>query len=287
MKPLQINSVLSLVILGVTALALFGGPSRGMGAEESEGDLVKILFLHHSTGDVIWRGGVPDFFAAYNSEHGTNYRIDKLAYPKKSPYGWSNNPYDYWNIWVQHGGQDPFMEEPTLEILTRDYDVIVFKHCFPVSDVLPDTGNPEIGSKEKRAENYKLQYQALKEKMREFPETKFIVWTGAALVEDRSIKNRIRLFLGMKSPARENAQRAADFFEWVRREWDEPGDNIYIWDFQELETEEGLFLKPEYAHEPGNSHPNSDFSKRVAPLFSKRIIYVIQGRGDSSSLTGI
>jgi len=287
MKLLQRNGIISLVILGVTVFALFGGSSRGMGSEESEGDHVRILFLHHSTGDVIWRGGVPEFFAEYNTEHGTSYHIEKLAFPKKSPYGWHNNPYDYWNIWVQHAGREPFMEEPTLEILTQKYDVIVFKHCFPVSDILPDTGNPDIGSQERRVENYKLQYESLKQKMREFPETKFIVWTGAALVDDRSIKNRIRLFLGMKSPARENAQRAADFFEWVRKEWDESGDNIFLWDFQELETEGGLFLKPEYAHEPGNSHPNSAFSKRTAPLFCKRIIDVIQGRGDSSSLTGL
>lgn len=32
----------------------------------------KIIFLHHSTGQVIWNGGVPEWFARYNAEHGTS-----------------------------------------------------------------------------------------------------------------------------------------------------------------------------------------------------------------------
>ena len=45
---------------------------------------------------------------------------------------------------------------------------------------MEDTGNPDPGSLKKTVENYKAQYEALKEKLNSFPQTKFILWTAAA-----------------------------------------------------------------------------------------------------------
>ncbi len=242
------------------------------GEQPSLGNSVSILYLDHSTGHNIWQGGVKDWFDRYNATHKTEFRIVEQAFPKSRPYGWNNYPYDYWNIWVKNGGQAPYLEEPTLEILTGQYQVIVFKHCYPVSSIKPDTGKPDVSSNEKRVENYKLQYEALKTKMRSFPATRFIVWTGAARVK--------------KATSRDEAERARQFFTWVKNDWDEPGDNIFVWDFHELETEGGLYLKDEYAVSKEDSHPNKSFSMKAAPLISKRIVDVIQGKGDVASLTG-
>lgn len=263
-------------ILGILGLILAGctifGPGGSGNLEKVVEDGVGIIFLHHSTGGVVWEGGVPQWFEQYNAQQGTNYQIVERAFPKDSPYGWNNYPYDYWNIWVEHAGNRPYKQEPTLEILTRQYDIIVWKHCFPVSAIQEDTGDPDVRSAEKRIENYKLQYEALKVKMRSFSETKFVVWTGAALVQSDTDEA--------------SARRARAFFDWVKNEWDEPGDNIYLWDLYELETEGGLYLKNEYAASSNDSHPSSAFAKRVAPLFGQRIVDVIEGRGDSSSLSG-
>lgn len=237
-----------------------------------KGEKMRIIFLHHSTGELIWKGGVPKWFKKYNSENGKKYKISEQIFPKTSPYGWKNYPFDYWNIWVKNAGEKPFMSEPTLEMLTKKYDVIIFKHCFPASDIKEDTGKPDISSEEKRIENYKLQYIALKEKLHQFPEKKFIVWTGAALVKNATDEER--------------ARRAKEFFDWVRNEWDQPGDNIYLWDFYELETEGGLYLKDEYAESPKNSHPNAELVQIAAPFFCQRIVEVIEGRGDSTSIAG-
>ena len=89
-------------------------------------------------------------------------------------------------------GPNPYMEEPTLEILTKEYDVIIFKHCFPGSRILEDTGNPDINSDEKRIENYKLQYNALKQKMHEFPNNKFIVWTPAVNTKNQMTEDEAK-----------------------------------------------------------------------------------------------
>ena len=236
------------------------------------GDAVRVVFLHHSTGRVVWDAGVKRFFRGYRTPDGRAVRIEEREFPREKPYGWNNYPYDYWNIWVAHAGGEPYMEEPTLEILATRYDVVVLKHCFPVSAVEPDTDRADAASPEKRLENYRLQYEALRDKMRSFPGTRFLVWTPPALVA------------GLTDAG--EAARADSFARWVREEWDEPGDNIFVWDFRLLETEGGLYLKEENARGPANSHPAEAFAARVAPLLGRRIAAVIEGRGDKSSTTG-
>lgn len=247
-----------------------GGEAAAPPTEPPSASNARILFLHHSTGECVWNGGVPAWFDAYNADHKTSFSITEQAFPKDSPYGWSNYPYDYWNIWVRNAGPQPYKQEPTLEMLTRRYNVIVLKHCFPVSAIEADDGPGDVASEVKRLANYKLQYEALKKKMREFPRVRFIVWTGAALVRSETDEAA--------------ARRAKAFFDWVRHEWDEKGDNIYIWDFYALETEGDLYMKA--ANAAGDSHPNEAFSKRVAPLLCQRIVDVIEGRGDTTPITG-
>lgn len=239
-------------------------------------EMERIVFLHHSTGQAIWYGNVNRyvrkltnrsdvkvFFKEYNRKNKTKYDITELSFPQGPTYSWVNNPYDYYNIWVKNAGASPFMGEPTLEILTKEYDIIVFKHCYPVSKTLEDTGIPNPDSDEKRIENYKVQYDALKQKMHEFPANKFIVWTPAV-----EVKNNL-------TP--EEAQRINDFYRWVVNEWDEKGDNIFIWDFYNYETDGGFYFKDEYAVAPNNAHPNRQFAGRVAPLFAQYIIDVAEG----------
>ncbi len=250
---------------------------------------VKVIFLHHSTGQRIWQGDISSLTAKfkkkvlkksaldiwmddYNKSNSTNYQIKEQAFPKREPYGWNNYPYDYYNIWIKNAGDKPFMEEPTLEMLTKDYNVIVWKHCYPVSDIKEDIGIPDIDSEEKRIENYKLQYNALKEKMHQFPDTKFVVWTGAALLQTRT--------------SEDNAKRAKEFFNWVTSEWNEEGDNIYIWDFRELETEGDIYLKPAYASGEKDNHPNNNFSGKVLPLFTNRLVDIIENDGSKTNIKG-
>ena len=247
-----------------------------MSCESDKKEMKKIIFLHHSTGKCIWLGNTNkyfnkltkksdarDYFRNYNRTSNTNYLIDDRIFPKNLPYGWENYPYDYYNIWVKNAGDKPYMEEPTLEILTKEYDVIIFKHCYPVSKITADSGTPDIDSKVRTIENYKLQYYALKKKMHEFPNNKFIVWTPAVF-----IKNQI---------TEDEASRTHEFYKWMINEWDEKGDNIFIWDFYNYETEGGIFMLDKYSDGPSNSHPNRNFSAKVTPLFCKFIIEVIKG----------
>lgn len=257
----------------------------------------KIVYLHHSTGGVIWRGGhnpfshkvirklsqrlsdvidrnavLPELFKQYNKENDTRYKIEEREFPKEKPYGWKNYPYDYYNIWVKNAGDVPYMDEPTLEILTRQYQVIIFKHCFPVSNIKPDQGNGDIDSEIRTLANYKMQYLALRDKLHEFPGTKFILFTGAVQTK-ANVKE-------------EDAIRAKEFFQWVVAEWDLPEDNIYLWDLYSLQTESGLYFKDEYAVSPENSHPNKAFAGKAVKLLFYRVIDIIKNDGSATLLTG-
>lgn len=235
------------------------------------GKNTKVIFLHHSTGQKIYENGVKKWIENYNEQNKTNYTFSHEFFPRDG-YPWSNYPYDYYLIWVKNAGNKLFQNQKTLEMLTKDYNVIIWKQCFPVSYINSDIGKPNINSDRKSIENYKLQYNALKEKMKSFPNTRFLVWTGAVLVKSKLPKDK--------------AENAKKFFDWVKNEWDEPGDNIYIWDFYQLETEGGLYLKEEYASSSTDSHPNTVFAKKVVPLFGKRLVNVIQGKADNTNILG-
>lgn len=278
--------ILSVIILGVNSCK-----------QEEKISELNIIFLHHSTGRVIFKGRnysfidkvankisdrlaaflssgdqIPQLLREYNDKYNKEYRIKEKTFPKSSPYGWNNYPYDYYNIWVKNAGASPFLKEPTLEILTKEYQIIIFKHCFPVSNIKVDKEFPDVNSDYKSISNYKLQYLALRDKLHQFPNTKFILFTGAAQVKSNITEDE--------------AVRAKDFFNWVINDWDLAGDNIYLWDLYSLQTEGGLYFKNEYAESDYDSHPNKSFALRAGKLFFNRIIDIIENDGKITTLTG-
>ncbi|WP_430809854.1 MULTISPECIES: hypothetical protein [unclassified Carboxylicivirga] len=283
-----------ITISALMALALLLGSCSTGDMTENE---VNIIFLHHSTGDHIWNGQPPSFsrkvirklspqldkklnskgllpslFNTHNETHKTNYEVVEQNFPKVSPYGWNNYPFDYYNIWVKHAGNNLFKEEPTLELLSPKYDVIVFKHCYPVSSIVSTTDSNNIESYQRTLGNYKLQYLALRDKLHTFPQTKFILFTGPVQVQ--------------ANLETEEALRAKKFYDWVVSEWDQPDDNIFLWDLYALQTEGGLFFKDEHAVSPTDSHPNKTFSTQAAKLLFERIIDITENSGKNTLLTG-
>ncbi|KPL10405.1 MAG: hypothetical protein AMS26_21495 [Bacteroides sp. SM23_62] len=103
----------------------------------------KVIFLHHSTGGNLYtQGDVEGWISDYNDENNTHIEISERAYPN-SPYPWKNYPYDYWKLWVNgdcDAGQ-PGIE--CIESLVEQYQVIIFKHCFPGAAIQAESGSPE------------------------------------------------------------------------------------------------------------------------------------------------
>lgn len=234
-------------------------------------DATNILYLHHSTGQNIWDGGIEGWVDGYNDEHGTNYHIVERAYPNE-PYPWSNDPHDYWKLWVDSSGDDTHRGQATLEQLVGSYDVIVWKNCFVASHLEPDEPTPSVSSATRTVANYKLQFDALKTKMHQFPDTTFVVWTLPPLVA------------GDTDPAA--AGRSAEVSRWMVEEWDQRGDNVHVWDFHAIATWDDGMLPATYATGEKDSHPNPTLANEAAPMFGQRLVDVIEGRGDSGPRTG-
>lgn len=238
----------------------------------------KAIFLHHSTGGNVYNEGkVNAWIADYNHQHNSNIELTERAFPNK-PYEWKNYPFDYWNLWINGACDSGQPGIECMKTLSRDYRMIIFKHCFPGAQVLEDTGTPDISAERKSLENYKVQYRALRKMMHKYPDNIFVVWTLAPL-------HRL-------STNPENARRAKQFVEWVKGEWlAEDGkshDNILVFDFWGLTAEEKenpgqgqvncLRYKYERSHESGDSHPNTMANEAVGPIFSKFIVDALNER---------
>jgi hypothetical protein len=162
-----------------------------------------------------------------------------------------------------------------MDKIAQDYNVIVYKHCFPGASILADNGNPLVSSNVKTIANYKLQYRALRALMDSYPNNKFIVWTLTPL--HRLDTNT------------EEAARAKEFVNWVKTEWlledqkDHP--NIFIFDFFGLVAESNptplngkvncLRYDYEIDHTSTNSHPNTLANETVGPVFAQFIVNTI------------
>lgn len=107
--------------------------------------------------------------------------------------------------------------------------------------------------------------------MREFTDTTFLVWTPPPLVAAATNPTAAGL--------------TEEHTRWMREEWDEPGDNIHLWDFRAISAADG-YLRPEYAAGPADSHPNAELASLAAPMFVRRLLDVVTGKGDDTPRTG-
>lgn len=221
------------------------------GDEPAADTAMKIHFLHHSTGGnlIAGAGGIAKMFTEYNTTFGTDYQFTEEW---SSPSG--NYPYDYYS--------DTF-SEANLKKYTEQYNVLIWKHCFPGSSILEDEADPKIDTSRQSLEVYKLQYRALRDRFDAYPDTKFMVWTLPPL--HRNATNA------------DEARRATEFSAWVKTDFlTENGShpNMGCFDFRGYVAGEDNFLK--YAYEPdhtgSDSHPNQTANDTVCPLFFQSII---------------
>lgn len=210
----------------------------------------RIIFLHHSTGaNLIEQGGVRARFTALGYEfddHG--YNGDGLVLADGTPTGRNfdvpddnTNPDGYAAIFAQ-----PLHDPPdnTFSHLMQ-YDVIVFKSCFPVSIIESD---------EQLAE-YKSYYLSIRERMDQYPHKIFIVVTQPPEI-----------------PADTDSQaaaRARAFTNWLASdEYLSGHHNVFVFNFFNLLANPSTnMLRAEYQTDPSDAHPNELANQTIAPLF--------------------
>lgn len=236
MKRYTLTLVL-FVIVGLTAPAA---------AQEAP---VRIIFMHHSTGlGLITQGGVRPAFSQLGYEfwdHGYNEEGLVDASGNWLGINWEvpddNTDPDGWYAIFDQPVTDP--PANTFSHML-EYDVIIFKSCFPSSDIYD----------EDMFQAYQQYFLSMRDVMDQHPDKLFIPFTPPPLVPNET------------SP--ENAARARRWSEYLTSpEYLEGHPNIAVFDFFSTLADEDGFLRAEYRSDEWDSHPNQLANSTVGPVF--------------------
>jgi len=210
----------------------------------------RIIFLHHSVGgNLIQQGDVRQSLTDLGYEfydHG--YNGDGLTLADGTPAGRdfavpddNTNPDGFAAIFAQSLDDPP---DNTFSHL-MEYDVIVFKSCYPVSNIQSDDQLAE----------YKSYYLSIRARMDQYPDKIFIVVTPPPEI-----------------PADSDAQaaaRARDFADWLASgEYLDGHPNVFTFNFFDLMADPATnMLRADYQADEFDAHPNELANQTVGPLF--------------------
>jgi len=231
--------------------------------------LTNIIFLHHSCGEnLINQGNVRTLFKNYKNlyltdkltiqfyDHGyndgglTDQNGNRTGRNYNVPDD-NTNPDGFATIFLQNITNPP--KNCFSQLMA--HEVIVFKSCFPVSD---------IGSEDQLNE-YKQNYLTVRKACDKYPQKVFIIITQPPLTKD--------------STSQEVAARARRWTQWLQSDDFLDGHrNLFTFDWFDLLAESnsksGCYncLKQRYTGDPYDSHPNEIANRETAPAFIDFII---------------
>lgn len=227
----------------------------------------KILFLHHSVGEgLIQDSNLRDILTESGFEfwdHGYNHSKQGLKDGNGKPAGC------YWipdNNTRPDGYAKLFSLNPSSEnafsIILKNYNIILFKSCFPTNKIEPDNRvKDELNPQRRSLYNYKQHYLKIREKIDTFNSKIFILMTPPPLHP--------------KATNPEESQRAQKFVQWLKsKEYLNGRRNFFVFDYFNLlaDPKTGM-LKKEYQIDPDekNSHPNPISNMLIGPKLADYI----------------
>lgn len=218
----------------------------------------RIIFLHHSCGqNLIEQGGVREGLSALGYEfydHGYNGEGLRLSDGSYAGYsfdvpGDNTDPDGFAAIFSQ-----PLNDLPnnTFSHL-MEYDVILFKSCFPTSNIESDA----------RLADYKSYYRRIMDRMAKYPDKIFIIVTQPPEVPRNSDANA--------------SSRARSFVNWLKSDEYLAGhDNVFVFDFFDKLSGGDNFLRSGYRTDEYDAHPNMKANETIGPIFVSFIDRVIR-----------
>ncbi len=239
-----------------------------------QGDNLRIIFLHHSTGrNLIRHGGVRDLIAKRSEREGTNYEFWDHDYNEIGLTGPSGERMDV-SFDVPDDNTDPDgldrlfsqpVHDPPDNALSRllGFDVIIFKSCFPVSAIRSQS----------QLEQYQLHYRSIRKTMSEHPGNLFIVVTPPPLVARPF--NQTILPSSEKWTNAADARRAREFSRWlVSQDFLDGLPNVATFDLfdhlaePDTSRRQPNMLRAEYRSGRFglDAHPNPVANRAIAPI---------------------
>lgn len=232
----------------------------GMGTSSAQDSApVSIVFMHHSTGlGIIQQGNVREGFTSlgydfwdhgYNDEGLTDPAGTALRVNWDVP-GDNTDPDGWYEIF-----QQPYTDPPanTLSHMLQ-HDVIIFKSCFPTSDISDDD----------MFAAYQRYYLDIRDVIDQYPDKLFVAWTTPPLVPN--------------STTPENAARARSWAEYLTSaEYLDGHPNLVVFDIFNLLADEDGFLRAEYRGDEWDSHPNESANQAVGPILVAFVDTAVHG----------
>ena len=227
------------------------------------GDFTNIIFLHHSVGrNLIREGKVRERLTEAGFQFWDHdYNYEGLTRPDGTRAGYSysipgdnTNPDGLARLFAQ-----PVYPWPVNALSgLMQHEVIIFKSCFPVSDITSD----------EQLAQYKEWYLGMREVMDRYPDHIFIALTPPPL--------------NPAATTPEAAARARAFADWLRSDDFLAGHpNVFTFDLFGLLAEDDPtapdfnMLRAAY-REGTDSHPNTLASEAVGPLFANFIVEAVE-----------
>jgi len=217
----------------------------------------RLVFIHHSVGqNWINDGGLKDSLM----ELGISVQ--------SATYGYDIGEKTDINDWLPkfENNLDKILKfdnlAPNNQNDTLENEIIMFKSCFPNSDIISEgekNGNPYDTAR--TITNYEATFDSLKNIFSQHPRKLFIYVTAPPLVPSRT------------NP--ENATRARKFNNWIKTEFlkkyqeETKLDNFLVFDLFYILADKNNVLKKEYRHNDRDSHPNAQASKTATKAFLK------------------
>lgn len=215
----------------------------------------QLLFIHHSVGD-NWlnEGGLQDSLAGLGvGVHSATYGSDIGQDTDMSD--WVSKFGDYFEKMLKYDIRPDILYPRDME-----NDIIMFKPCFPNSNIIGDgtlPGNPH--EKDRTIWNYKSVFENLRERFSKTPRKVFIYITAPPLVPGET--------------SAENAGRAREFNNWVKNDFiadyrkQHGPANFWVFDLFDVWADSSNYLKSEYRKSDTNSHPNAEGSREATSRF--------------------
>jgi hypothetical protein len=225
---------------------------------------IRIIFLHHSTGqNLIDGGGVREGLTALGYlffDHGYNGEGLRLA-----DGVWSGESFNVPDDNTDPDGfaaifSQPYHDPPDNAFShLMQYDVILFKSCFPTSNIADDG----------QLMDYQNYYLSIRDTIDQYPQKLFVVVTPPPQVPNNS------------NP--DEGRRARAFASWLTSsEFLEGHPNLVTFDFFNLLAGEDNFLKPSYRVDEWDAHPNDLANQQIGPIlvdFLDSAIHAYFGEG--------
>ncbi|MCA9371507.1 hypothetical protein KC726_01280 [Candidatus Woesebacteria bacterium] len=235
----------------------------------------KVLFIHHSTGANLIRQGhirallkeqAPDI-AFWDHSYNLYPHFPRVLSYLTYHYGLKDDRgkrlfYDY-DIVLSNNSpkeyQEIFSRDPADLTLSEilSYDLVATKNCFPTSGI----------TSEKELEEKKMFYRLIRDDMRRYKDTQFIIFTPPPLRRETTTPasahraHKLATFMSAPTFVKHTPNVAAfDFFDLLS---DSTGGNSHM-------------LKRAYCPLlPIDSHPNGRANREIAPQFVKLLISLV------------